>query len=121
MMNRIRQKKSFKVIFLLIFLGLKSSLIYSQNTDENNPEILHFYTYGLPDFEEEYNHICKNKLNEKYGFDYQMIAGCVVKMKDVKKWNRHNKKIEKKLKKRNGKNWRQAYEIELKKCLINND
>lgn len=95
-----RQKRIFHLILISILLiGIKPSLIYGQNTDKNNSEILHFYTYGLLGFEAEYDYICKNNLNIKYGFDYEIVAGCVVKKRDVKKWERHNRKVERKLEK----------------------
>lgn len=114
-------KKFFVVLCILIGIvafGQKKKI--DQSAKDDTSQIYHFYIFGLLGFDENYDQGCKNELNQKYGFDYQLVAGCSVETKEVKKWNRHNRRVERKLRKRNGKNWRANYNNELKNCLIDN-
>lgn len=63
--------------------------------------------------QEEY---CEMELASKFGFQYEAVAGCEITTAEEKKWNKHNKNVERLLRKRNGKNWRNNYSDEIIKC-----
>ncbi len=63
--------------------------------------------------QEEY---CERELAPQFGFQYESVADCEITTAEEKKWNKHNKKVERLLRKRNGKNWRKDFSYKIIKC-----
>jgi hypothetical protein len=55
-------------------------------------------------------------IKSKYGFEEKRVAGCVVGPLRLLRWNTHNRRSERKMKKRHGENWREKYELERRNC-----
>ncbi|MBI1225066.1 MAG: hypothetical protein GC192_07485 [Bacteroidetes bacterium] len=68
-----------------------------------------------------YNFKCKESIDMKYGFKVIWKAGCVVKKRDVRKWELHNRFVNWKIKRLNGKDWKQTYSEEIKQCKIEDE
>lgn len=75
---------------------------------------LYFYTYGLQAYGPDNQ--CITDLKKKFGFDKITKAGCIVRPGQLRRWQRHNERIEKKMEKRHGADWREKYKAELAKC-----
>lgn len=108
-----------KGLFLAI-ICLFSSTLFAQNTNFKKHKTLYFYEWGLslPFDEIDFKIMqCKNTLNNKYGFDSVNKGGCRVPRFKRFLWEIHNNRIERKLKRRHGDNWRENYSKELSDCL----
>ncbi len=107
----------FLVLLLAIFIKVD---IYAQDTSKANEsyEIVEIYIWGYPMSYNDWNVGCIKALQQKYGFTEVGVGGCVVDGKELKKWEKHNKKANKKMEERHGENWRVKYYDEYKGCKI---
>lgn len=104
----------------LAMICLFSSTLFAQNANIKKYKTLHFYEWGLslPFDEMDFKFLnCKNTLNNKYCFDSVNKGGCRIPRLKRYFWTRHNNRIERKLKRRHGENWRENYSKELSDCL----
>ncbi|MGZ4048983.1 MAG: FEKKY domain-containing protein [Bacteroidia bacterium] len=76
---------------------------------------IYFYTAGLQAYDESKGS-CRDIQAAKMSFGYRRKAGCVVGPIKYARIHAHNNKVEKKLKKRFGDNWREQYEKLLVDC-----
>jgi hypothetical protein len=81
-------------------------------SEQNKYKTLHFYSYGVPSWYSQ----CEINLRKQYGFDEIMKAGCYARRGQMRRWERHNYKIEKEMEKRHGENWHKKYDAELANC-----
>lgn len=105
-------------IALTILLSLTSSFANAQETSpdsDKSVEVLEFKTFGLSRFWDR-DFGCEKEIQAKYGFRYVMVAGCVMEKKDVKSWQKHNKRMERLMVKRHGDYWRTRYNEEVAQC-----
>ncbi len=107
------------ILFLLL---LTCGKIHAGNVDSvtinKTYKTLHFYMYGTPayDWEEGGGDACHAGIQKKFGFDYQTKAGCTLRHLQLVRYERHNDRVENKLVKRFGDNWREQYNKELEQC-----
>ena len=107
--------KKFSLILLVI--SIQYSLFAqsaSLKIDSKKDTLLYIYIYGK--FNPNHYDPCTETTRIKYGYDFKAKAGCVVKIGDARRWKRHNKRVEKKLIKRNGIDWKIRYEDDVKEC-----
>lgn len=73
------------------------------------------YQWGVLVFDPDI--MCKLEIMDKYGFCYKRVADCEVSTKELAKWERHNRKIDRKLKRKNGKEWKERFWEEIENCV----
>lgn len=103
----VRMKKAFYAILFLMFACITTNA-------QNKEKLLKYYTYGLPAYR-GCDMECMTEIAKKYGFENVTKAGCVVKPGQVRRWERHNKKVDKKLIARNGEGWKEKYNADFTK------
>jgi hypothetical protein len=116
-------KKIFLVLSSFFVLALKSQASKNNpnsdtisNTKENNLLIL--YTWGLQKiYIDDSFYECRAEVAKSFGFKRETKAGCVITSSQKRHWIRHNRRIKRKLKKINGKDWGTKYDIAEKKCI----
>lgn len=101
-----------RLLTLVIGLYISFSCLGQKKKDK----ILYIYTWGMPTFLSNREDSCRSILLEKYGFQYLRKAGCVVYRNQLRKWKRHNNRVVGKLCKRNGLDWENRFEEEMKIC-----
>ncbi|TND01797.1 MAG: hypothetical protein FD123_4173 [Bacteroidetes bacterium] len=84
-------------------------------TKSKKHRLLRYYTYGLGAYG-GCDDQCEKEVSKKYGFINKEKAGCVVRPGQQKRWDKHNRKVNEKLKARNGGNWRDKYYEEINQC-----
>jgi hypothetical protein len=84
---------------------------------ESKLKTIYYKQWGKMRFNKNVN--CENSLQTKYGFSYKVVAGCIVKSSRVKRWNNYNYRMEQKMNKRHGEEWRKKYITELDVCVNN--
>jgi hypothetical protein len=96
----------FQTILLILFASFHSkSQEYFKSLEkaEAKKGKIVYWEYGLPQFEKEF---AREKVATDLGFSFYHVAGCVVTDKTVKRISKHNRRINKILITRIGKNWR---------------
>jgi hypothetical protein len=88
----------------------------SSNIRHKKYKTLYFYTWGLQS-NWGYKNKCAIDLEKQYGFDDKTKAGCIVKSGQMRRWERHNERVERKMEKRHGKDWHKKFDAELAKCI----
>lgn len=84
-------------------------------TEHKTYKTLRYYTFGTQAYggcDEE----CEKEISKKYGFVNREKSGGMVKSRQKKRWDKHNKKVEEKLNIRHGPNWRDKYYAEISQC-----
>jgi hypothetical protein len=102
-----------KHIIILLLLTI-SSWSFAQNKPL---KILEYYIYGKDAFGLPATD-CILAIEAKYGYKIVSVGGCVVKARKVVVWNRHNRKVKRKMARRFGDDWQTAYREDLKKCEV---
>lgn len=109
-------KHLFLVPFmLLIFTNVKGKSPQDSIQQSTKYKTLYRYTYGLQRHKQIVDD-CRKELSEIYGYTDKVVAGCLVTSWQVMRWDRHNKRVSKKMERRFGKDWKEKYNSDLKKC-----
>ncbi|MCD6065260.1 MAG: hypothetical protein K0S33_86 [Bacteroidetes bacterium] len=99
-----------RFILALIFL---SGFIHL--SAQSPRKALRYYNFGMSAYR-GCSDTCETNIAQEYGLINIQKAGCVVRPGQVRRWNRHNKKVDSKLAKRHGEGWRDKYYAGLADC-----
>ena len=96
---------AFLISFLFICFAKSNSQSYFKKLEraERKENQIVYWNYGLTDFEKMF---AKEKVAGYFGFYFNQVAGCTVDDKSVDKINKHNRKIDKILSAKIGREWR---------------
>lgn len=86
----------------------------------NGQKVFKIYTWGAGGTFSHNSYkpdICEKPLRDKYGFTLELMSSNPSK-KQVEKWKKHNENVNKKLRKRNGENWREEMDNEYNNCKL---
>ena len=101
---------------IIIFLFAASSVKASDSlVIKKYAKRIWFFTAGLQAYTDEAMD-CHNKQAAKMSFGYKRKAGCVVGPVKYVRIKNHNRRVEKKMLKRYGTDWKNMYESLLKNC-----
>ncbi len=112
-------------ICLIVFIGNFNA----QSTNLKSPtvakqETIVIKTWGHKKFEDLMDTVktsCKKEAQKAMGFKFETVAGCMVEKRQTRAWNKHNRKQEKRLIEKFGKNWTHKHESVVKQCVQNNE
>jgi hypothetical protein len=102
------------VIILLLFCFFAKLHAADTLQFKRHPKI-YFFTAGLQAYGPEQMG-CRNRQAAKMSFGYKRKAGCVVGPLKYARIRSHNKRVEEKMVKRYGADWRKKYQELLKDC-----
>lgn len=87
----------------------------SQDGKASNDTLLLFYVWGMFPNPASISS-CKQLHERKYGFDRQVVAGCIVSPKQVSIWQKHNQAVQAQLTEKWGNNWEEKFKKEVADC-----
>ena len=112
----------FKHQWLIVLLLFYNSNLFSRSdffNSDSTPKIkvIVFYKWGKPDFaDSEIYKKCEDSIQNKYGFKYERVGGCIVRYSELIKWNWHNRRAVNAMRRRHGKQWYENYKSDLNNC-----
>ena len=104
------------IVFLIALVAGLNSFASDSLKTQSKYRKLYFFTYGLSAYSERNQINGEDDVANKMGFGYRRKAGCIVGTIKNAHITLHKKRVDKKLKKRFGNNWREQYETAIKKC-----
>ena len=104
-----------RILFLLLFFIASKSYATDSLATQKHFHKIYFYSVGLESFSPEMT-VCGNEQAAKMGFGFKIKGGCVVGRLKFKRVQSHNYRVEKKLVKRFGEDWRKQYDKLLLHC-----
>lgn len=106
------------------YIGYKyfNTTKFKRNKDQINDTTLHskkektvyFYSWGYPDFKSD--DACQISIKQQYGFDDKRVGGCDEPVRKIRKWKRHNRRMQFIMNLKHGVKWRDHYDRELENC-----
>jgi len=112
----------FKHQWLIVLLLFYYSNLFSRsdffNSDSTQKlKVIVFYKWGKPDFaDSKIYKKCEDSIQNKYGFKYKRVGGCIVRYSELLKWNWHNRRAVNAMRRRHGKQWYENYKSDLNNC-----
>jgi hypothetical protein len=106
--------KSILLAFIM-FSAFHSGVANNTPEQKKHYRIVYFYSYGLHAYWDD-DKKCQSKCQKDFGFGYKVKAGCVVRPLQLARLKAHNTRIENKMIRRFGADWKDQYEKALKKC-----
>ena len=103
------------ILLLLLFFLVTKSYAGDSLKIQRRYKKIYFFTAGLRAYDESKGS-CRDLQAAKMSFGYRRKAGCVVGPIKYARIHIHNSKVERKLKKRFGDNWREQYDKLLVDC-----
>ena len=105
------------LLFTLLPVMLPARTENDTATAGRKYRMLRIYTYGLPAYGDmDETSPCIAEAQKFYGFRYVRKAGCVVRLMQVWRWDLHNNRVERKMTRRFGADWRDRYYEKLNEC-----
>jgi hypothetical protein len=107
----------FLSFMLLAALSTMAEPVDASKEHHRKGRLLRLYSYGLPAY--SFTDSCELMASKKSGFKVIVKAGCVIRGGQICRWDLHNKRVERKLDKRNGPDWWDKYILEASNCSRN--
>ena len=114
----------YKRLCLMALLLFYHSNLFSRSefyTSDSTKKlkVIVFYVWGKPNIDSSGIYLkCEDSIQNKYGFKYERVGGCIVRNSELIKWNWHNRRAINAMRRRHGKQWYQNYKSELNNCCL---